>query len=92
MKRKKRGKYGSRQQRWMLCEWCGDHGQTTRSDTKTCGGKCRQRLANFVKVAGYAPDKPPGKMTTGEAIDLEIERLFRAERARREANGMARNQ
>lgn len=91
MKKKKKKKYGTRQTRWMICDWCGEHGQTTRSDTKTCSGRCRQRLAWFIQRTGYAPDVPPGPKTAGDAFDLEVERLIRAEKARRQQIGTDRS-
>lgn len=91
MGKKKKKKYGSRQTRFCMCDWCAEQFTTTRSDTKTCGGRCRQRMAWFIRHAGYAPDTPPGPKTASDALELEVMRLLRAEKLRREALGTARN-
>ena len=70
----------------VLCEWCGVTKKTARHDRITCSGKCRQRMAAFVREFGWRPDKAPGDITAGAAIDLELLRLIRAERQRREAD------
>lgn len=67
----------------ILCDWCGERKKVARVDAKTCSGRCRQRLAFFVKCCGYPPDHMPGPKTAQDAIDLEIDRLFRQERQRR---------
>ena len=54
-----------------------------RSDAQTCSGRCRQRMAFYVSRTGYRPDHIPGPITAQDALDLEIERLFRIERERR---------
>lgn len=48
-------------------------------------------MATFIRETGYAPDSPPGPKTAGDAINLEIIRLFRQEKARREALGTLRS-
>jgi len=82
MPRKKKGKKNDRKY-LIRCDWCTDDFNSSRPDTKTCSGKCRQRLAFFVKTTGYTPEYAPGPKTAQDAVDLEIVRLFRAEAARR---------
>jgi len=72
-----------RRQHTIRCDWCASIKETSRSDTKTCSGRCRQRLAFFIKTCGYAPETAPGEKTAQDAIDLEIVRLFREESRRR---------
>ena len=69
----------------ILCDWCGERKETSRSDTKTCSGKCRQRLAFFVNWCGYPPDHIQGPITAKDAIDRELGRLLEQERRRRAA-------
>lgn len=69
----------------IRCEWCGEHRECTREDTKTCGDRCRARLSFYVRSLGYPPDELPGRMTGQQAVDLEIFRLITNERRRREA-------
>jgi hypothetical protein len=69
----------------VLCDWCGEHKETSREDTKTCGGRCRQRLAAFVNWCGYPPDHIQGPITAKDAIDRELGRLLEQERRRRAA-------
>jgi len=69
----------------ILCDWCGQHKETSREDTKTCSGTCRQRLAFYTRSLGYAPDGIPGPVTAQQAIDLEVFRLITNEQRRRAA-------
>lgn len=81
------GKHRKRLKRYtVLCEWCGVTKPTSRADTRTCSGKCRQRMLAYTREFGYLPDQPPGDVTAGAAIDLELLRLIRAERERRKAD------
>lgn len=68
----------------IRCDWCAYHKEVSRKDAKTCSGRCRQRLAFYTRACGYPPDHPPGPMTAQDAIDLEIDRLFRQERRHRQ--------
>lgn len=78
---------GSRHRRFftIICDWCGDQKEVSRSDAKTCSGKCRQRMAFFIRCCGYAPDGPPGPKTAQDAVDVEIIRLFRQEARQRQS-------
>ena len=67
----------------ILCQWCGEHRETARVDTKTCGPRCRARLKFFVDYLGYAPDGIPGPITGQQAVDLELHRLITDEQRRR---------
>lgn len=69
----------------ILCEWCGEHRECTRGDTKTCGDRCRARLSFYVGRLGYPPDELPGKVTAQTAVDREIRRLIIQEKRRRAA-------
>ena len=69
----------------ILCQWCGEHRETARVDTKTCGPRCRARLKFFVDYLGYAPDGIPGPITGQQAVDLELHRLITDEQRRRAA-------
>jgi hypothetical protein len=84
MKKKTAKKRGpNRSWKTIRCDWCAEVKETTRVDTKTCSGKCRQRLAFFTRTCGYPPDHAPGPVTGQDAVDCEILRLFRLERDRR---------
>lgn len=63
----------------LRCVWCGAEFLAHRCDTRTCTGKCRLRLQRFRKELGWEPDRPPGDMTAGAAIDLVILTLIRRE-------------
>lgn len=71
----------------ISCKWCGVRARSSRPDTLTCSSRCRQRWHAFVREFGYPPRKLPGNVTAGMAIDIEIMRLIRAERARLEQRG-----
>lgn len=68
----------------ILCEWCGDVRECCRSDTKTCSNKCRSRLAEFIRLAGFPPDEMPGQKTAREAFNELVGFLLLAEKRRRE--------
>lgn len=69
----------------ILCEWCGEHRECSRADTKTCGPRCRARMSFYVRELGYRPDEIPGPITGQQAVDLEIFRLVTNEQRRRKA-------
>lgn len=71
----------------IICEWCRKRDRSSRPDTRTCSGKCRQRMNAFERELGYAPRSIPGDVTAKVAIDLEIMRLVRAERERLKERG-----
>lgn len=67
----------------ILCEWCGEHRETSRQDTKTCGDRCRARLKFFTDYLGYPPDSIQGPVTGQQAVDFELHRLITQEQDRR---------
>ena len=69
----------------ILCEWCGEHKETSREDTKTCCDSCRGRLARWMRTFDYAPPELPGHVTFGVAERREVLRLIREEARRRRA-------
>lgn len=77
--------------KWIVrrCVWCDSKFKTSRGDSRTCTGKCRLRLATFRKNLGWEPDRPPGDMTAGAAIDLVILTLIRREAAARALSARA---
>lgn len=87
MSKQKRKRNGSRHRKvfTILCDWCGERRECSREDVRTCGDRCRKRLANYTKRLGYKPDAIVGPYTVQDAIDKEVERLIRQERERRRA-------
>jgi hypothetical protein len=84
MKKKKVYPRGKRDRKHSIrCEWCTEVVEVTREDAKTCSGRCRQRLAAFVRELGWEPDVAPGPMTASAAIDRELLRLVVEEQHRR---------
>lgn len=68
----------------ILCEWCGEQKEVTRTDVKTCSGKCRSRRARFFALCGFYPDSIPGNVSVQTAYQLLILELLAREKARRE--------
>jgi hypothetical protein len=67
----------------IMCDWCGERREVSRTDAKTCGPKCRMRMSNYVRRMGYRPDGIVGPFTTQDAIAKEIDRLILQEQRRR---------
>ncbi len=68
----------------IICEWCGEHKDVSRGDTKTCSPKCRTSLHRFVQMAGFPPDELPGERTPQQMFDLLVGMLLIREKARRD--------
>lgn len=68
----------------FCCAWCAERFECSRSDAKTCGPRCRSRLATYTREAGFPPDEPPGQLTAQQALDLLIFELLQREKKRRE--------
>ncbi len=84
MKKVKKKARGRRERRHSIrCEWCAEVVEVSREDARTCSGRCRQRLAAFVRELGWEPDEAPGPMTASAAIGAEVFRLIVAEQRRR---------
>lgn len=85
MKKGKRIGYKHAKCYTVLCDWCGDRKEVSRSDTATCGDVCRKRMSVFVRFFGYKPDAIVGPFTAKDAIDKEVKRLITLEQRRRAA-------
>lgn len=68
----------------IICAWCGEYKEVTRSDVKTCGPSCRSRLHRFTMMAGFPPDEIAGDRTPQQMFDLLVGELLIREKRRRE--------
>ena len=69
----------------IRCAWCGEAKETSREDTLTCSETCRRKVYQFRTRFGWAPDDPPGPITVGAAIEVELCSLIHREQSRRAA-------
>lgn len=77
-------KLKGRRERWIknVCRWCGKPFKATRSGVQTDTNRCRLNLHRFRKETGFDPERPPGELSAGEALDLLIIKLIARERDR----------
>ena len=68
----------------IICVWCGEHKEVTRSDVKTCGPSCRSRLYRYTQMTGFPPDEVAGTRTPQEMFDILVVGLLIREKYRRE--------
>lgn len=76
-----RGEYKKRLQNF--CVWCGEPYETNHGNARTCGQKCRSRLAAFRARTGFDPEDAVGDVTAEAAFDELVKKLVAEERERR---------